>query len=224
MKKIFFIALLSMILVAKAQSQGQPQGQPHSRLNVYGAYAFPDSYSSYYDSYNYYDGKIDGGFQYGVGYEYMLHSYSGIELMYLHEDTKAPTRWQEGISNPNHNGEFDIHLNYLTIGTNGHKASASGKVEGYGGIFLGAAFVNAENPDTHNTGSATKFAWGIKAGVNIWANEKFGIKLQTQLLSIAQGAGGGLYFGTGGAGVGVSTYSTIYQFCLGGGLCFRFGK
>jgi hypothetical protein len=221
MKKIFFVALLSIVVIV-AQAQ-PPQGQPHSRLNVYGAYAFPDSYSSYYNTTNYYDGKVDGGFQYGVGFEYMIHSHNCVELMYLHEDTKAPTHWQDGGISPN-KGDFDLHFNYLMIGSDGHKASASGKVEGYGGIFLGAAFVSAENPDTHNTGNATKFAWGIRAGVNIWANEKFGIKLQTQLLSIAQGAGGGLYFGTGGAGVGVSTYSTIYQFCLGGGICFRFGK
>ena len=35
--------------------------------------------------------------------------------------------------------------------------------------------------------------------------------------------GGGLYFGTGGAGAGVSTYSSYYQFNLGGGLVFKLG-
>ena len=62
----------------------------------------------------------------------------------------------------------------------------------------------------------------IKA-LNFWASEKIGIKLQAQLLSVAQATGGGLYFG-GGAGVAVSSYSTIYQFGLGGGLVFRFGQ
>jgi hypothetical protein len=57
----------------------------------------------------------------------------------------------------------------------------------------------------------------------VWAGEKFGIKLQAQLTSVSQGAGGGLYFGTGGAGVGLSTYSSIYQFGLGGGLTFKLG-
>jgi hypothetical protein len=45
-----------------------------------------------------------------------------------------------------------------------------------------------------------------------------------QLLSIPQGAGGELYFGTGGAGAGVSTYSTMMQFALGGGLTFKLGQ
>jgi len=43
-------------------------------------------------------------------------------------------------------------------------------------------------------------------------------------MSIAQGAGGGLYFGTGGVGAGVSTYSSMYQFQLGGGLTFKLGQ
>ena len=46
--------------------------------------------------------------------------------------------------------------------------------------------------------SATKFAWGLRLGANIWASEKMAIKLQGQLMSAVQGAGGGLYFGTGG--------------------------
>jgi opacity protein-like surface antigen len=97
------------------------------------------------------------------------------------------------------------------------------KVEGFGGIMAGAAFINVDNPDNNTGNSATKFAWGLKAGVNIWASEKMAIKLQGQLMSAVQGAGGGLYFGTGGGGAGVSTYSSMLQFGLGGGLSFALG-
>jgi hypothetical protein len=48
-----------------------------------------------------------------------------------------------------------------------------------------------------------------------------GIKLQTGLISLAQAAGGGIYFGSGGVSPGLSTYSSILQFSLGGGLVFR---
>ena len=44
------------------------------------------------------------------------------------------------------------------------------------------------------------------------------------VLSAVQGAGGGLYFGTGGVSAGVSTYSTFYQFYIGGGLTLKMGK
>jgi len=101
--------------------------------------------------------------------------------------------------------------------------AGGGKAEPYGGFMLGMAIIDTENPENNSSQSATKFAWGLRLGSNIWVSEKVGIKLQAQLLSVPQGAGGSLYFGTGGAGAGVSTYSTVLQFVLGGGLTFKLG-
>ena len=98
------------------------------------------------------------------------------------------------------------------------------KAEPFGGFMLGMAIINADNPETDYSNNATKFAWGARLGANIWASERVGVKLQMQFLSVPQAAGGGLYFGTGGAGVGVTTYSSIFQFALGGGLTFKLGK
>jgi hypothetical protein len=91
-------------------------------------------------------------------------------------------------------------------------------------LFAGVAISDIDNPENGNSSSATKFAWGLRLGANIWATEKVGVKLQAQLFSAVQSAGGGFYFGTGGSGVGLSTYSTIYQFGLGGGLTFKLGN
>jgi len=41
------------------------------------------------------------------------------------------------------------------------------------------------------------------------------------LLSAVQSLGGSFYFGTGGSGAGVSAYSTMYQWGLGGGLTLK---
>jgi len=54
--------------------------------------------------------------------------------------------------------------------------------------------------------------------------ERVGIKLQAEVISAVQGAGGGFYFGSGGSGAGISTYSSMYQWSLGGGLSFKIGK
>lgn len=97
-------------------------------------------------------------------------------------------------------------------------------VEGFGGLMAGMVVASITNPDTNGNTTPTKFAWGIRGGANIWASEKVAIKLQIQLLSAVQSMGGGLYFGTGGVGAGVSSYSSIYQFGLGGGLTFALGK
>jgi hypothetical protein len=86
------------------------------------------------------------------------------------------------------------------------------------------AIFNIKNPETGRSDTKTKFAWGAKLGLNIWASDNVGIKMQAGLLSAVQAAGGGFYFGTGGGGAGISTYSTFYQFNIGGGLTFRMGN
>lgn len=223
MKKFFLIGLLLIVtLVSFAQSSFTQ----HARLNAYGTYVFPDGFDSYYDQYNYYNGNIEGSFQGGVGIEYMASERNSFEIMWQHQSTHAPTNYLDNgtVGVREKHTDFDLSIDYVTIGSDGHIQKPGSKVEGYGGLLLGAAFIGAKNPDNGNHNTATKFAWGARLGCNIWASEKFGIKLQAGLMSIAQGAGGGLYFGTGGVGAGVSTYSSIYQFQLGGGLTFKLGQ
>jgi hypothetical protein len=217
MKKFFVTIILSaattVLLAQKA------------RLNAYGMYVFDDKFDSYYDQYHYYNGTLKGSFQYGLGAEFMVSPHNCIELMWQHQGTTAPTEYIDigGITSNLKQTTFDVNIDYALIGGDRHFAPPNSKVEGYGGIFLGMAFLGAKNPENSNHNTASKFAWGLRLGCNVWANEKFGIKLQTQLLSISQGSGGGLYFGTGGVGAGVSSYSSVYQFQLGGGLTFKLG-
>ncbi|MNE86539.1 hypothetical protein D3C80_1836510 [compost metagenome] len=84
--------------------------------------------------------------------------------------------------------------------------------------MAGMAIFNLTNPNNGNESSATKFAWGLRGGVNIFPSPKVGIKLQASLLSSVQAVGGSFYFGTGGTGAGVSNYSSMLQFVIGGGL------
>src|SRR5436190_484285 len=97
------------------------------------------------------------------------------------------------------------------------------KVEPYGGLLLGAAIFNNKTPNPGEETSKVKFALGFRLGATVWVSDRVGIKLQTQFITSVQGIGGGFYFGTGGASAGASTYSTITQFTLGGGLAFKLG-
>lgn len=198
----------------------KPAFKPHLRLNAYTLYAFDDNVESYYDADYYYSGEVKGGFEWGGALEYMVRPAQSIELTYLRLDSKALVTDYNLINNYY---ELDLASNYIMVGSNRY-FGMNPKVEPYAGLSLGMVVYSAENAETNKTGSATKFAWGLKAGLNIWATEKVGIKLQGGLLSAVQGAGGGFYFGTGGAGAGVSTYSSIYQFHLGGGLTFNLSK
>jgi hypothetical protein len=212
MRKLFSCLVLTVGLGLSCYSQ-------NTRLNIYGTYAFDDKVESYSSSTSYFNGKIKGGFVWGGGVEFRLQDYYGLELMYLRQDTKAPIEYFD--SSVKHTS-FDLGVNYIMVG-GARSLHPSAKAEPYGGAMLGIAIIDAKNPDNGNSHSATKFAWGLRFGVNLWASEKVGIKLQTQILSVTQGAGGGLYFGTGGVGAGVSTYSSVLQFLLGGGLTFKLG-
>jgi hypothetical protein len=222
MKKQSFLIIttlfLSLISFAQDTTSDFRSG-PSIRLNLYGAYAFDDSFDSYYDYENYYEGTLQGGFIYGGGIEYELARNSFIELSYQRLDTNAPTRYYAGGLFDQY-ADFDVAANYIMLGGNRSFRKPGAMIEGFGGLSAGMAIVNIENPNTGNSDNLTKFAWGMKAGAIVWASDKVGIKLQGQLLSVTQSVGGGIYFGTGGGGAGVSSYSTFYQFTLGGGLVF----
>ena len=195
-------------------------------INLYGAYVFDDKFDTYYSSSSSYEGQIKGGFQWGIGVEYKVQPEYGIELFYLRQDTNAPTRYY-GVVGGGGNGEanLDLAINYIMLAPTKHFLSSNEKLEGFASLMGGMVIAEANNPDPTSFGtgddSATKFAWGLRLGGIIWASEKVGVRLQAQLLSATQAMGGGFYFGTGGAGAGVSSYSTIYQFGLGGGIVFK---
>lgn len=210
---LFIIAIAGLSLLSNAQK---------IRLNGYANYVFDDQVDSYYSNTNYFNGTVKGGFQWGVGLEYRPSLAYGVELLYLRQDTKVPVDFYDyNVSNDRH-AEIDLAINYIMVG--GLRYAQKEKVEPYGGLMLGVGIIDASNPVTNTKGNATKFAWGMRAGVNIWTGDRVGIKLSTQLLSITQGSGGGIYFGTGGAGAGVTTYSSMLQFTLGGGLVFKLGN
>jgi len=210
MKKIIlsFILFAGIAVTSTAQSLN---------LNLFSSYVFDDDVDSYYDASSYYNGTIKGGYSWGGALEFKAAPTKGIELKYLHRTTTAP---MEYYNNGVKYKTFDLGLNYVMLGGNNY-FKPGGKVEPYAGAGVGMAIFNINNSDFTGDDNTVKFAWEIKLGANIWFNEKVALKLQADLLSAVQSAGGGFYFGTGGASAGVAAYSTMYQWGLGGGLTFK---
>jgi hypothetical protein len=201
----------------QSQQSTAVKSGPAIRLHGYALYAFDDKVDSYYSTTSYFNGTIKGGFEYGGGLEVLLSPAQGIEVTYLRLDSEAPMEYyDDGVEFTT----FDLASNYILLSGNRYLV-VNPKIEPYAGLQAGMVVFNLKNPDSGATGSSTKFAWGLRAGINIWASEKVGIKLQAGLVSAVQSVGGGFYFGTGGAGAGVSSYSSFYQFNLGGGLVFN---
>jgi hypothetical protein len=213
MKKLLIVFLIVFISASSVKSQG-------FRLNGYALYTFDDKVDSYYSNTQYFEGKIQGGLTWGIGAEFMIKPEYGLEVSYYRMDTKAPTTYYNlGVKN----ATFDVALNWIMLGGVRYLKTNS-KFEPYGGLMLGVGIIDTENPLNGNQQSSTEFAWGMKGGTNIWVTDKIGLKLQANLMSMVQAVGGGLYFGTGGGGAGVSAYSSLLQFSIGGGLAIKLGS
>jgi len=216
MKKIIFVCVcIVTVAVASAQSK--------VRLNGYGSYVFDDGFDVYNDANTYYSGKIKAGAQWGAGIEYLTNPYFSVEVMYLNKSSDVPSTFKFQAGDPVRTETFKLQHDYLLLALNGLKPSSSGKVEGYFGFLLGCLFSNVESPTNHASDSNTDFTWGGKLGLNYWMSEKFGIKIQSQILTAAKVTGGGTYWGYWGP-IYVNEYSTMWQFGLGGGLTFKLGK
>jgi len=188
------------------------------RINAYGAYVFNDAVDYNSGSNAYYHGTVQGGFQGGAGLEYMFNRSSGVEFNYLHQSTNAPfSYYNDGPKEQT----FDMGINYYLFDFNHYFELSNEKIEPFLGLGLGWAGISAST--SNGSGTRSAFAWNIKGGTNIWLGKRVGLKLQAQLASAAAATGGGYFWSYWGP-IYATTYTSIYQFGLGGGLVFKLGK
>ena len=213
-KKILLLIILALI--------AQTGFSQEMRVNTYGGYVFKDKVDSYYSSSSYYNGQIQDGARWGGGIEYVIPEIGGIEIQYLRQNTNAPTVYSDII----HSGgqlqqtDFNLRLNWLVLNSTRY-FPVSEQLEPFAGFGLGMGIFSLINPDTNNERSATKFAYNFRGGINLWLVNNLAFRAQASLFSAVQSMGGGLYFGTGGTGAGLSSYSSMFQFGFDGGLVFR---
>lgn len=193
-----------------------------TRITAYGNYVFDDRVESYYSATNYFNGTIVGGGLWGLGLEFKVYDEYGLEFLYQRQDTKATVHYYDLASVGDKDGDVDLGINWIMAGATRYLTEKR-SLEPFAGVMLGVAIIDGTNPDNGASQSATKFAWGFRLGTNVLVSDHLGFRFQAQLQSATQAAGGGLYFGTGGAGVGVTTYSSMTQFVLGGGILLRLG-
>lgn len=214
MKKITFLFAF-MLLACMTFAQ-------ELRVNTYAGYIFKDKVDSYFSSSSYFEGQIQDGLRWGAGIEYHIPNRGAIEIQYLRQDTNAPTIYQDGgfLGGALQSTNFDMAINWVMLnGTRYFPVNET--VEPFAGVGVGMGIFNIGNPDNGRENSATKFAYNIRGGSNFWLADNIALRIQASLFSATQAVGGGLYFGTGGVGGGLSSYSSLYQFGLEGGLVFR---
>lgn len=192
------------------------RSQVEVTLLTFESYSFADKVVTN-DGYN---GKIDDGFQWGAGLEFNIPHRAAIEIIYQRLDTDGyldyPVIGTNSLLTTDRT-QGNISLDYIMLGGTRYQPF-SPKVSGFASADAGVLLLNTK--DNNKDEVYDKFAWGLRLGLKIQANDKMSIRLHGQLLSAVQALGGGLYLGTGGAGAGLTGYSTFWQFNLGGSVNF----
>ena len=202
MKKLYVFA----VLLASAWTVQAQQGA--LTLLTFEGFTFADKFETYYGF-----GKVEDGFQWGAGLEFGTSDYTAIELYYnnLHADVYYDEDFSTRLFG-------EATFNYIMLGGTRY-APANDKVSGFGSFDVGMCIISP-NEDLASS-DVTKFAFGGRLGVRIAPSDRISLRLHAQLMSPVQWIGGGVYFGTGGGGAGVSGGGTIYQFNLGGSVNIR---
>lgn len=174
-------------------------------LLTFGGYTFKNTIE-----YSNAKAELGDGFQWGAGFEVGFED-KAVELIYQRMDPSASVRYYIGSIDAE---IIEVGINYIMAGGT-HYFPLNDMVSGFGTLDLGAGIFD---PKDEGYETVTRFAWGLRGGLRFMASDRISLRIHAQLLSPVQGFGGGVWFGTGGASAGISTYSTIYQFDLGGSL------
>jgi hypothetical protein len=178
--------------------------------NLYGGYTFKErvNFDAAYTT-------VQDGFQWGVGLEYFTSYRTSVELKYMRMDTRFPLFGPQGAQL--NTGKDDGSLQYILLGGNQYFPQTGSAIAPFIGGSLGVGILDGE------ADNATKFAWDAKAGIKVNTKSVVSFKVHAYVQSIISTFGSD-YWLTGVGVVAVPDYATIFQFGLGGALCFDFSK
>ena len=185
--------------------------QPQHRFEItpFGGYQFLGSTDVFYaNTVGNVDIKDDAVFGFSINIPTMYGA--EIELFYSRQDTRldfdgGPFGTDETL--------FDMSVEYFQIGA--LRGVPQGNLLPFGVVTLGATNFN---PKKAGLESEVRFSFTFGLGAKAYLSERIGLRLQGTLLMPVQWAGGSVYFGTGGSGVGVSAGTSLIQIDVRGGL------
>ena len=192
----------------------QSQEAKSFALNLYGGYNFKDkvNFDAFY-------GHVTEAVQYGAGLEYFPSRNKSFELRWLSMSTDFPLY---GRASGNHlnAGKDKGSINYILIGGNSYFASdPAAKALPYFGAGLGVGLLAMKEG-----GNSTDFAWDAKLGVKIRTASTVSFNIQAYVQSVVSAVGYDYYYYPGWGTTAFTDYASIFQFGLGGAVCFNFRK
>jgi len=209
MKRLIVLSAVFFFAIGVSAQEPKSLG-----LNLYGGYNFKDKVN-FDASYGY----VNEAFQYGAGLEYFPSRNKSIELRWLSMQTNFPFHGPSGTQL--NVGKDEGSINYILIGGNTYFGSdPKAKAVPYIGAGLGVGILALKA----NNNSSTEFAWDAKLGVKIKTSSAVSVNLHAYVQYVVSAVGYDYYYYPGWGTTAFTDYASIFQFGLGGALCFNFKK
>jgi hypothetical protein len=208
--------LLVFLTLAATRINAQTQYEKHFDITAYGAYMWGD----YYPAYNA-EVKVNAAGYWGIALGMSMGKKFAGEFHYQMVNTSVSIRPYLGndISPDN----VDVTSNWFLIGSmNELPMSKKFSLFGYGGI--GAVYnvpTSSEKQSLNLYQSTWSFGVAIQGGFKYWVSDRIALRGFLALNMPMQFSGVGFYLGTGGSGLGLNSYSSLFLFNMGGGITFR---
>ncbi len=205
-------SILAALVVVVCAGSVRAQ-HPAIELNFYADYLWttrvPATVPDGSGGWNAGDFDIKNNPAYGIALDIEVRPGTQVELFYERQESEM-----EFI--PNTFGSptetlGDVTTSYYHIGA--LQGFRRGKVMPFTGGTIGATSL-----DPSQAGDTKwMFSFAFHAGAKIYLSERIGLRLNGRLFASFLDASGGLYFGSGGAGLAIGG-SALWQWALGGGL------
>ncbi len=159
--------------------------------------------------------SIEANPDYGLGIDIELRRGMQLEIIWISTQTHV-TIAEPRLDEPT--DLWDLNIHYFQIGA--VLEMGRRKTRPFFAFTVGAALFDAKDPDVNDEWLAS-FTMGFGGKYDF--SDNIGIRLQARLLVPLVFSGGGLWVGTGGVGVGVSSWAPVIQFDLTAGIYIRIG-
>lgn len=161
------------------------------------------------------DLQVDDRLNYGLGLDVEVRRGIQVELLWISEQTHVKLkRYPSGIVED----LFDMSVHYFQAGA--VFEMGRGNTRPFGAITIGASLFH---PNDASRSDEWLAAATLGGGVKIDMSEKVGLRLQGRILMPLIFSGTSLWVGTGGAGVGVGSWTPFIQFDLTAGIYLKLG-
>jgi hypothetical protein len=203
--------ITALVLIFTISSLSPALARPRVEITPFGGYMWGGTASGWEGEI-----RIPGTGNWGVALNVDVLPETQLELCFSRQYSALEVRWYD-YTLPREE-LFGLAVEYYQIGAL-QKLRGSGDYGPYTVLTIGATRFA---PDSNKYGDEWLFSMALGFGVKVPVGQRFALRLQGRFLMPIQWAGGGLWCGTGGCGVGLSGGSSILQGDITAGLSVAF--